>query len=140
MKNAATVVQKFQTRVASAGTDYANGVATPKRDWLSAFTAAQPRMQAGLQAAIASGKIVRRAQQKGGTQNWQSKAAGKGARNYVAAAADAAAGYQAVVDKVLQAGEIASKVAQAMPDTTIEQRIARSAAAQMAVSKAWKGG
>ena len=137
MKNAQQVVQKYQSRVAGAGTDYANGVASPKRDWLQAFTAAQPRMQAGLQQAIASGKIVRRAQQKGGTQNWQQKAASKGARNYVAAAADAAAGYQSAVDKVLAAGESASKAAASMPDTTIEQRMARAVAAMKAIHDYW---
>ena len=139
-KDANTILQKYQTRVAGAGTDYVNGVQSPKRDWLQAFTAAQPRMQAGLQAAIASGKIVRRAQAKGGTANWQQKAASKGARNYTAAAADAAKGYAEQLPKIQQAADAARAAANALPDTTIEQRMQRAIAAMTATSKVWGGG
>jgi len=137
MKDAGKVVQKFQTAVAGAGAAYADGVASPKKDWLSAYTAAQPRMQAGLQAAIAAGKPLKGAQASGGTGNWQQKASTKGARNYTAAAADAATGYAAKVDKVLQAGEAARRAANALPDTTIDQRMQRAVAAMKAVHDHW---
>jgi hypothetical protein len=136
-KDASKVVAKFQQRVASAAPDYAAGVQNPKTDWLTAYKAAQPRMIAGLQAAIASGRMGKQAEAKGGTPNWQNKAANKGARNYAASAADAAAGYSAKVDKVLAAGEAARDAAKNMPNTTQDQRLQRALAAMKAISKAW---
>ncbi len=137
-KSSTQIVQKFQRGVSAAGPDYAAGVQNPKADWLAAFTAAQPRMAAGLQQALSEGRAVKRAQAKGGTANWQSKASTKGQRNYVAAAAEAAMGYQAVADKIISAGEAARNAAKAMPNATYEQRKQRALAAMDAVSKAWK--
>jgi uncharacterized membrane protein YkoI len=137
-KDASKVVSKFQQRVASAAPDYTAGVQNPKTDWLAAYKASQARMAAGLQAAIASGKMAKQAEAKGGTANWQNKAANKGARNYAASAADAAAGYSAKVDKVLAAGEAARNAAKNMPNTTQDQRLQRALAAMKAVSDAWK--
>lgn len=137
-KDRSRVIKKYQDRVASSGPEYANGVQNPKADWLASYTAAQPRMAAGLQAALAAGTPVKQAQAKGGTANWQSKAADKGARNYAAAAPDAAKGYEQTVDKVLAAGDAARSAAAKMPNTTYEQRKARAAAAMDAIHNHWK--
>lgn len=136
-KSVQQVVQKYQSRVAGAGSEYAAGVNNPKRDWLTAYANAQNRMAAGLQAAIAAGKPLKKAQASGGTQNWQTKAAQKGARNYASSATDAANGYSQVADKILAAGDAARAAASAMPDTTIEQRLQRALAAMKATSQYW---
>lgn len=136
-KTVQQITAKYQSRVAGAGPDYAAGVQNPKSDWLTAYGAAQARMAQGLQAAITAGKPLKRAQAAGGTQNWQQKAASKGARNYAAAAADAAAGYQAVADKVISAGEAARQAAKSLPGTTIEQRMQKATAAMKATHEFW---
>ena len=136
-KDRNTVLQKYQNRVASAGPDYTAGVNNPRRDWLAAYGASQARMAAGLQAAIASGKPLKRAQAKGGTAHWQANAAKKGATNYANAAPTAAEGYANVVDKVLAAGEAARTASNNMPNTTYEQRKQRMIAAVDAIHSAW---
>lgn len=136
-KDVNRVIAKFQQRVAGAGEEYAAGVNNPTRDWLQAYQKAQPRMKQALQDAIAKDAMVKGAQKSGGTANWQSKAADKGARNYAASATDAAAGYAAKASMVMEAGEAARRATEGMPDTTLEQRIAKSAAAQKAIAAYW---
>lgn len=133
-KDRSRVLNKYRNRVAGAAQEYADGVANPKADWLNSYTKAQPRMQAGIQKAIAEGRMVKGANKSGGTSNWQAKAQGKGARNYTQSADDAAKGYEGALDKVLGAGDAARQAVANMPDTTIEQRIARAAAAMKAIS------
>lgn len=131
------VIAKFQARVAGASEEYAAGVNNPNRDWLQAYNKAQPRMKQALQDAIAKDAFSKGAAKSGGTANWQAKAADKGARNYAASAQDAAVGYAAKASMVIEAGEVARRAVEAMPDTTVEQRIARSAAAQKAIAGYW---
>lgn len=128
------VLNKYKNRVSGAGQEYADGVANPKADWLDQYKKAQPRMQAGIQKAIAEGRMVKGATMSGGTGNWQEKAKNKGSRNYTSSADDAAKGYEAAIDKVLAAGDAARAAVANMPNTTIEQRIARAAAAMKAIS------
>ena len=71
---------------------------------------------------------------------WQQKAAGVGAQRYQAAAQDAGSEYGKVAGKIMSAAGAAQAAVSNMPNETIEQRIARSAAAQRAISGAWKKG
>lgn len=138
-KDVNRVIAKFQARVAGAAEEYAAGVQNPAVDWMTAYTKAQPRMKQAIQEAIAKDKFVTGARKAGGTQNWQNKAVEKGARNYAAASQDAAAGYAEKAQMVIEAGEAARKATEGMPDTTLEQRIAKSAAAQKAIAAYWAG-
>lgn len=135
-KTAAQIAAKYQRGVQAAGPDYAAGVQNPKKDWAQQMTAAQPRMVAGLQKAIANGDILKGVQKSGGSQNWQQKAATKGARNYSASAADAGQAYSNVAQKIVDAGQAASNAASGLPNATREQREARAIAAMRAISKA----
>lgn len=136
-KDVNRVVAKFQARVAASGDEYAAGVNAPNRDWLQAYQKAQPRMKQALQDAIAKDKFVKGAQASGGTANWQQSAASKGARNYAAAATDAATNYAKKADLVMQAAQAAQKATEGMPDTTFEQRQQKSLAAQKAIHDFW---
>lgn len=136
-KDVNRVIQKFQTRVAASGDEYAAGVQNPKKDWMQAYTQGQTRMKAALQDAIAKDKFVKGAQAAGGSQNWQDKASSKGARNYSASATDAAANYANKAQLVIQAGEAARKATDGMPDTTMEQRLQKAAVAAKAISDFW---
>lgn len=138
-KDQTLILQKYQNGVAGGGAAYAAGVQNPKSDWLQAYTASQQRMVTGMQQAISEGRMQKGAQASGGTQNWQTKASSKGARNYAGAAQDAANAYAQKLPQIMSAAAAAQAAAKSMPNGTIEQRIARSAAAQLATSKFWKG-
>jgi len=132
------VVQKYQRGVANAAPDYAAGVENPSRSWSQATIAGASRWQAGVQLAAADGRFSRGVQ-AAGDQKWQQAASTKGAQRYAAAAQDAAQGYAAVVAKVMAAGAEARRAAASLPNTTIEQRIARAAASMRASSAYWQG-
>lgn len=136
-KDVNRVIAKFQSRVAGAGDEYLAGVQDPSRDWMTAYQKAQPRLKQALQEAISKDAFVKGAQKSGGTNNWQEKAIKKGAQNYTAAATTAAEEYAKKVQMVLEAGEAARKATEGMPDTTLEQRIAKSVAAQKAIAAYW---
>lgn len=133
------ISEKYQRGVAGAGADYAAGVQNPARPWASATAAGQKRWAAGIQKAIAEGKFARGVQAAGDAK-WQQNALNKGAQRYQASAQEAAAGYQKVAARIMQAGQAAQSAVANMDNSTQEARIARSAAAQRAISQAWSSG
>jgi hypothetical protein len=74
-----------------------------------------------------------------GDAGWATAAKTKGAPRFTAAADIAAKGYGAKVGDVLSAADAASKAAEALPQTTYEQRKARAMAAIDAIHEFWKG-
>jgi hypothetical protein len=136
-KSADQIVAKYQSGVAGAGQAYADGVQNPSRSWAQATAAGAERWKAGLQAAMQN-NAFQRGVQAAGDSKWQTNAVAKGAQNYSSAAATAAAAYQQQASKIMSAAQAAQSAVSGMPDTTFEQRVARSAAAQRAISAAWK--
>jgi len=138
-KTADQIAAKYQRGVAGAGQDYANGVQNPSRSWAQATAAGAARWSQGIQAAIANGSF-----QKGvsaaGDAKWQNAAVNKGANHYTAAAADAASAYAGVAGKIMAAAQAAQSAATAMPNATLDQRLARATAAMRAISQAWGKG
>lgn len=134
----AELAAKFQTGVSGGGAAYAHGVRNPAKDWLASYQKASPRMKAELQKALAEDRHLKGAT-AAGTQKWQDNTIKVGEGHYTTAAPRAAAEYAKQAADILAAGDMARSVADQMPDTTIEQRIQRSAAAQLAVSDFWKG-
>ncbi len=132
------IAEKYQRGVAGAGQDYAAGVQAPSRSWAQATQAGAARWRAGIQQAIQE-KSFERGVSAAGDAKWQAAAAGKGAQRYQAAAGEAAAEYAKKAGQIMSAGAAAQSAVANMPNETLEQRIARSAAAQRAVSAAWKG-
>lgn len=137
-KTADQIAEKYTRGVAGAGADYAAGVQNPTRSWTQAALAGQKRWSAGIQAAIQNGSYGRGVQ-AAGDQKWQQGALNKGAQRYQSAATEAGQAYQAKAARIMAAAQAAQNAVSNMPDETIEQRIARSAAAQRATSNAWKG-
>lgn len=137
-KTAEQIAEKYQRGVAGAGADYTAGVQAPSRPWAAATTAGAPRWQAGIQQAIQE-KRFERGVQAAGDAKWQQGALNKGAARYAAAAGEAAQEYAAKAGQIMSAAAAAQSAVANMPDETLDQRIARSAAAQRAVSNAWKG-
>ncbi len=138
-KSPEQIAEKYQRGVAGAGGDYSAGVQNPSRSWSQATQAGEGRWQAGIQQAIQN-KSFSRGVSKAGDAKWQANALQKGAQRYQAAAGEAAQEYAKVSGKIMSAAAAAQSAVASMPDETLDQRIARSAAAQRAVSSAWKGG
>ncbi len=137
-KSADQIIEKYQRGVAGAGNDYALGVQNPSRPWAAATQAGAARYEAGVQQAIQEKKF-QKGVSRAGDAKWQEAALSKGVQRYSAAAGDAAQAYAQVAGQVMSAAAAAQSAVQNMPDSTLDQRIARSAAAQRAVSSAWKG-
>lgn len=137
-KTAQQITDKYQRGVAGAAPDYAAGVANPSRPWAQATAAGASRWQAGLQKAISEGRF-QKGVQAAGDDKWARRAATIGAQRYSESAPAAAAEFARMADSVVAAGETASRAAESMPDTTIDQRIQRAAAAMKATSAYWAG-
>jgi hypothetical protein len=138
-KTADQIAQKYTRGVSGAGQDYAAGVQNPSRPWASSTVAGAARWQAGIQLAI-SNKSFQNGVSKAGDAKWQSAAINKGAQRYQSAATEAGQAYAQQAGKVMSAAAAAQAAVQSMPNETMEQRIARSAAAQRAISAAWGKG
>lgn len=132
------ITAKFRDRLAAAATDYAAGVQNPSREWASATVAGAARWRAGINKAIQE-RSFERGVQSAGNAKWQQRAATVGAQHFSAAADQAAQSYAQKAAQIMQAAAAARSAALSMPDETIEQRIARSAAAQRAISQFWAG-
>ena len=137
-KSAEQLIEKYQRGVAGAAGDYAQGVQNPSRPWAAATQQGAKRWASGVQKAIQENSF-QKGVSKAGDSKWQEAALNKGAQRYSAAAGEAANAYAQVAGAVMSAGAAAQSAVANMPDETLDQRIARSAAAQRAVSAAWKG-
>jgi len=137
-KSADRVLRKYRERIAASGPEYEAGVMAPRRSWSAAYKAASERMKAELVKALAEGKHIRGVDAVGDA-GWAAAARTKGAPRFTAAADLAANEYGKKVGDILAAGEAASTAAQAMPQTTYEQRKQRAMASMDAIHEFWKG-
>ena len=136
-KTADQIIEKYQRGVAGAAGDYAQGVQSPSRPWAQAAQQGAKRWASGVQKAIQE-NAFQKGVSKAGDAKWQEAALNKGAQRYAAAAGEAASEYAKVAGAVMSAAAAAQSAVANMPDETLDQRIARSAAAQRAVSGALK--
>jgi len=95
-------------------------------------------MKAELTKALAEGRHIKGVDAVGDS-GWAAAARTKGAPRFTAAADLAAQEYGKKVGDILAAGESAASAAQAMPQTTYEQRKQRAMAAMDAIHDYWKG-
>lgn len=137
-KSADRVLKKYKERIAASGPEYEAGVAAPRRSWSAAYRAASDRMKAELIAALNEGRHVKGVEAKGDA-GWAEAARTKGAPRFTAAADIAAREYGKKVGDVLSAGDAATSAAEALPQTTYEQRKQRAMAAMDAIHDFWKG-
>jgi len=137
-KSAERVLRKYRERIAASGPEYEAGVASPRRSWSAAYKSASERMKAELTKALSEGRHIKGVDAVGDS-GWAEAARTKGAPRFTASAALAANEYAKKVGDVLAAGESASSAAQAMPQTTYEQRKQRALASMDAIHEYWKG-
>ena len=84
---------KWRTRASGAVKDYKDGVASPRRPWQSATLAAAENQATAVQEAIAD-KRFEKGVSATSDSDWQTKAAGKGARNYPTGIAEGEADFK----------------------------------------------
>lgn len=126
-KSIQDAVSKWQTRVAASGQFYQQGVSNPNVDWAGPAVAAADRRNAGLQRAIAEGRIDAGIQ-RAGTAKWRSGAQSKGVAAWTANTPKAAPLYQQGLTKVYGYFNAADAAVANMPRTTRAERIARAGA------------
>lgn len=100
IKSGAAIAAKFATKAGAAGKDYADGVASPRRDYATATAAAADTYASGVQQAITAGSFEKGVA-KAGTAKWQRKAAGIGAQRFPQGAQAAQGDYQTAVQPFL---------------------------------------
>jgi len=115
-------------KIAVSGEDYAEGVANPREDWLKRVKETEAKRDAGLQKAIAEGRITSGAVECG-TDRQIAKTLSKGVPNWgtEAASPEANAAYEAKMAPVIDCVKTAKAECAKMPETSRAQRIAKSA-------------
>jgi len=129
------ITRKFQARVSQAGPDYQAGVSAPSREWLEGYRAGSRRMEAELLRALQEGRHLRGA--AANADKWRNRVLTVGVQRYTQAAQVAAEGYAKKAADILAAAEAARNAAQALPDTSLEERLQRAAAAMRAIHEFW---
>ena len=117
-------VSQWQTRVGQSGQRYTSGVQRAT-GWAAATVAAGPRRDAGLQAAIADGRIdagVTRV----GDAGWKSRTLAVGQTNWTAAVAKAGDRMAAGLQKVYGFLDAAAAATASIDTTTIEGRLEKA--------------
>lgn len=132
------IAEKYTRGVQGAGQDYANGVANPSKSWSTATQQGAKRWASGIQQAITNGSFAKGVQ-AAGDQKWQQAATTRGVNNYAAAAPYAGQAYAQQAARIMAAAGAAQSAVAGMDNSTLASRIARSAAAQMAIHNHWKG-
>src|SRR6266576_6295919 len=133
--DAATVGQRWQ-QGASAGTQrFVEGIQSTTKDPTALAVAAGGKYLANVQAAYTSGRWAR-GLQRAGKSGWQTATVAK-AGNYSTGISAAQDKYAAAIGPVLQVeAQLQAQIAQ-MPNNSIEDAIARSAAMQRGLHN-WK--
>jgi len=136
IKTAAQARRKFEERVQASGDFYREGVENPEVDWLAGFTAAERRLVAGIQRAIAEGRFLAGAR-RAGNEKGRQRTTTVGVGRWQEAAPQAGDAYeQAMANITLPAIEEALRKVANMPSETVQQRAQKSAAFQVAMSEA----
>lgn len=123
-KSAADAQEKYSRRVAQAGPDYQKGVQNAN-NWSQNAQAAAPRRDAGLQRAMADGRIdagIARI----GDAGWKSATLAKGVSNFTANAPKAAARYAAGYQRLVGYLNAANSATANMDTSTRAGRLAKA--------------
>jgi len=136
-KTVEQITDKFRRGISAAGPDYRYGVLNPVRPWMEGYIASSDRMKTELQKALAEGRHIKGAREKG-QRRYDEKVATVGVERFTAAAELAARHYAEVAGDILAAAEAARKAAQSMPNVTLEDRISRMRAAVLAIHEYWQ--
>lgn len=130
--------QKWATRMAAATSDYTAGIQRVTQAPGAAAAAKEQKYQAGVQAAVTSGKWRRKVGAVS-LQDWQNAAVNKGASRLASGAQNAQSKMAAAGARILPIIDAARQAVSGMPDNTVEERINKSAAFQRELHKRTNG-
>jgi len=134
MKTAQQARARYASRVTQAGPDYTAGIQNAS-SWVEGALNAKARRDAGLQQAIADGRIDAGIQNVGDA-GWKSKTLAKGPTNYTQSVATAGPAYEQGMQKAMQFQQAAQAATASMDTSTRAGRIAKMAAYVNAVADA----
>jgi len=126
IKDAATATGKYTAGAQAGQASYASGVAATTKDPTALAVAAQAKLQANFLAALQSGRWARNLQAVG-VAGWKAAVAAKAA-NYAVGIAAGGPKYQAAYSAMLPQMQSLQAQIDAMPNVTIGDANARSAA------------
>lgn len=117
---------KWQNRVSQSGQYYQQGVSNPNVDWAGPAVNAKDRRNAGLQAAMADGRIDAGIQ-RAGTDTWRKQTLAKGVSAWTNNTPKAGSKYGASMQEVYNDFAAADSAVSSMPRVTAQDRIQRAA-------------
>jgi len=133
-KSVAQSSEKWKRRTSAAAQDYKDGIANAT-GWSEKATQAKARRDAGLQQAIADGRIdagIRRV----GDQGWKNAAMAKGPTNWTTGVANSGNKYADGMQRASSDQAAADAAVAGMDTSTVEGRVAMAAARALAVHRA----
>lgn len=138
-RNPEDVAAKWAQRTAGASADYAAGIQRVSEAPGAAAARKEQKYQAGVTAAITSGKWRTRVAAVS-LNDWQTAATNKGAARLAQGAQAAQPKMAQAMGRILPAIEAVKAEVSKMPDLTTEDRINKSAAFQRGMNKRLGGG
>lgn len=124
VKSAAKTAEKWKRRVAGAGADYKDGVQNPSRDWETEALKAKARYESEMQKSIAEGRREKGIQ-KTGSAGYKANTVAKSDR-WATGVNGAEGKFSSAMGEVLAFEQQVQNEVNAMPSTTLEDRLARS--------------
>lgn len=100
IKSVDVIAKKYANRGGAAGSDYSDGVKSPREDWATKTAAAATTYAAGVQAAIGN-RSFEKGVAAAGTEKWSRKATGVGSQRYASGVQAAAPDFAKGVGKYL---------------------------------------
>lgn len=134
MADLATTVQRWRDSASQGQQRYTEGVQQTQVDVVGRAIAAQPKMLAGVQQAITSGRWARRLQERG-TAGWKAATVAKAA-NYATGIAAGADDYQRAMQEWLPIIDSAAASVHAMPNASFADSLNRMTAFATALHNA----
>lgn len=133
-KTNAEAADRYGKGVGAAGPAYTAGI-QKAGSWVEGSIAASARRDAGLQQAIAEGRINRGIQDKGDAA-WKAAAQGKGAQAYTQSVANARPKYEAGMNRAAAYQQAGDAAVAGMDNSTLEGRLAIMVTRARAVAQA----
>ena len=136
--NVQQMIDRYKRGISQGGTNYREGVTGKGTTWKTnaASDQAEANYAAGVQKA-ARDKLRQKGVNAVQGAEWENAASTIGAQNYTASAGKAGDKFSAVAQHVAGAADAAEAAAAQLPGTTIQERMQRSQAAQIAAHRYW---
>ncbi len=136
VRDADAATDRRARKIGVSGEDYKDGVENPREDWLTRVKETEAKRDAELRKAMDEGRITKGAEECG-TDKQIAKTVSKGvpAWQTEAASQEANDAYKKGMEPVIDCVKVAKAEVAKMPETTRQQRIARSSRYQIVMGE-----